>query len=49
MATYVTKKCPHCGFAYQVFQSGEQRELMHYFRLTADELAEDIYSWIQRV
>ena len=23
-------------------QSGEQRELMHYFRLTADELAEDI-------
>ena len=30
-------------------QSGEQRELMHYFRLTADELAEDIYSWVQRV
>jgi len=28
-------------------QSGEQRELMHYFRLTADELAEDIYSWLQ--
>ena len=26
MATYVTKKCPHCGFAYQVFQSGEQRK-----------------------
>ena len=23
-------------------QSGEQRELMHYYRLTADELAEDI-------
>ncbi len=26
MATYVTKKCPHCGYAYQVFQSGEQRK-----------------------
>lgn len=26
MATYVTKKCPHCGYAYQVFQSGEQRQ-----------------------
>lgn len=26
MATYVTKKCPHCGYAYQVHQSGEQRK-----------------------
>ena len=26
MATYVTKKCPHCGYAYQVLQSGEQRK-----------------------
>ncbi len=26
MATYVTKKCPHCGFVYQNFKSGEQRK-----------------------
>lgn len=26
MATYVTKKCPHCGYAYQIHQSGEQRK-----------------------
>ena len=26
MAVYVTKKCPHCGFAYQVFKSGDQRK-----------------------
>ncbi len=26
MATYVTKKCPHCGYAYQIFQTGEQRK-----------------------
>jgi hypothetical protein len=25
MATYVTKKCPHCGYAYQFLQSGDQR------------------------
>ena len=25
MATYVTKKCPHCGYTYQFLQSGEQR------------------------
>ena len=28
-------------------QSGEQRELMHYFRLTADELAEDIINLLK--
>ncbi len=26
MATYVTKQCPYCYHAYQVFQSGEQRK-----------------------
>lgn len=26
MATYVTKKCPHCGFAYQFMYVGEQRK-----------------------
>lgn len=26
MATYVTKKCPYCGYAYQIHQSGEQRK-----------------------
>lgn len=26
MATYVTKRCPHCGYAYQIHQSGEQRK-----------------------
>ncbi len=26
MAIYVTKKCPHCGFKYQVLKSGEQRK-----------------------
>lgn len=26
MAVCVTKKCPHCGFAYQFFQSGAQRK-----------------------
>lgn len=26
MAIYVTKKCPHCKTAYQIFQSGEQRK-----------------------
>lgn len=25
MATYVTKRCPHCGYAYQIFKSGDQR------------------------
>ncbi len=28
-------------------QSGEQRELMHYYRLTADELAEDIAKYLK--
>lgn len=26
MATYVTKKCPHCGYAYQFMQGGDQRK-----------------------
>lgn len=26
MATYVTKRCPHCGYAYQFLQSGDQRK-----------------------
>ncbi len=26
MATYVTKKCPHCGYTYQFHQSGDQRK-----------------------
>lgn len=26
MAIYVTKRCPHCGHAYQVLKSGEQRK-----------------------
>lgn len=26
MAIYVTKKCPHCGYAYQILQSGDQRK-----------------------
>ena len=26
MATYVTKKCPHCGYIYQFHQSGDQRK-----------------------
>ena len=26
MAIYVTKKCPHCGYAYQIFKGGEQRK-----------------------
>ena len=26
MAVYVTKKCPHCGYKYQRFQSGDQRK-----------------------
>ena len=26
MATYVTKKCPHCGGTYQFLESGEQRK-----------------------
>ena len=26
MAVYVTKKCPNCGFAYQVLQGGDQRK-----------------------
>lgn len=26
MAVYVTKKCPHCGHAYQYRQNGEQRK-----------------------
>jgi len=26
MATYVTKKCPHCGYIYQLPHGGEQRK-----------------------
>ncbi len=26
MAVYVTKKCPHCGYAYQILESGDQRK-----------------------
>lgn len=26
MAIYVTKRCPHCGYAYQIHQSGDQRK-----------------------
>lgn len=26
MAVYVTKKCPHCGHAYQFLNSGDQRK-----------------------
>ena len=25
MATYVTKKCPHCNYSYQIHQLGDQR------------------------
>lgn len=33
MATYVTKKCPHCGYAYQIHQSGDQHFYGSPFRM----------------
>ena len=37
-----------CSFKDVFGQSGEQRELMHYYRLAAEELAEDIEKYLKK-